>query len=363
VPDSKYWIALTEVPDIGPVTARKLLAVYQNPESVFNASYKELCGIDFIGSKKAKKIKGYEGWGKIDAQLKKLENRKINVVTFNDSGYPETFRNMEDAPIVLYTKGKIQKEDKFAIAVVGSRKYSSYGNYVVEKLSSDLCSLGFTIVSGMARGIDTLAHTAAVKSGGRTIAVLGSGIDVPYPPENKMLMEKIADSGCVMSEFAPGTQPDRENFPRRNRLISGLSLGVLVVEATAESGSLITASCAAEQGKEVFAVPGNINSKNSAGTNSLIKTGAKLVQNVEDIIEELAPVLKGFIKAKEKARIDLTVDEQGLCDIMTAEPKHVDMLSRESSMPASKVLGILLSLELKGIVKQAEGKKFFLAWR
>lgn len=354
-------MALTEVPDIGPVTARKLLAVYKKPEAIFSAPYKELCGIGFIKSKKAKNIKEFKGWEKIDTQLKKLESKKINVVTPDSTGYPESLKNIDDSPIVLYTKGSLQKEDRFAIAVVGSRKYSSYGRFAVEKLSTELSSLGFTIVSGMARGIDTLAHAAAVNSGGRTIAVMGSGIDVPYPPENKLLMEKIANSGCVMTEFPLGTQPERENFPRRNRLISGLALGVLVVEATADSGSLITASCAADQGKEVFAVPGNINSANSEGTNELIKNGVKLVRNVEDIIEELAPVLKGFIKTREKAKLDLTDDEQRLCDIMTAEPRHVDMLSRESGMPASKVLGILLGLELNGVAKQAEGKKFFLA--
>ena len=359
--DPKFWIALSDVPDVGPVTAKKLLAIYKKPEAVFKAPYKELANIRGIGTAKAKNIKGYSEWGKIDAQLKKLDATGIKIITFSDKDYPETLKNIEDAPIVLYIKGTIQKEDRYAVAVVGSRKYSSYGKLAAEKLSSELSSMGFTIVSGMARVIDTLAHTAAVKSGGRSIAVLGSGIDVPYPPENRGLMEKLSGSGCVISEFPPGTLPERENFPKRNRIISGLSLGVLVVEATADSGSLITATYAVEQGKEVFAVPGNINSANSKGTNDLIKKGAKLVQSAEDVIEELAPVLRGYIRTREKANIELPVEEKRLCDIMTAEPKHVDMLSRESKMPAQKVLGILLSLELKGIAKQAEGKKFFLA--
>ncbi len=359
--DPKFWIALSDVPDIGPVTARKLLAIYKKPEAVFKAPYKELANIRGIGPAKAKNIKGYSEWGKIDAQLKKLDAGGIKIVSFSDKDYPETLKNIEDAPIALYIKGRILKEDRYAVAIVGSRKYSSYGKLAAEKLSSELSSMGFTIVSGMARGIDTLAHTAAVKSGGRSIAVLGSGIDVPYPPENRGLMEKLAASGYVISEFPAGTPPEKENFPKRNRIISGLSLGVLVVEATVDSGSLITASCALEQGKEVFAVPGNINYTNSKGTNDLIKKGAKLVQSAEDVIEELAPVLKGYIRTREKANIELSVEEKRLCDIMTAEPKHVDMLSRESKMPAQKVLGILLSLELKGIVKQAEGKKFFLA--
>ncbi|MDO8747327.1 MAG: DNA-processing protein DprA [Thermodesulfovibrionales bacterium] len=359
--DPKFWIALSDVPDIGPVTARKLLAIYKKPEAVFKAPYKELANIRGIGPAKAKNIKGYSEWGKIDAQLKKLDAGGIKIVSFSNKDYPEMLKNIEDAPIVLYIKGIIQKEDRYAVAIVGSRKYSSYGKLAAEKLSSELSSMGFTIVSGMARGIDTLAHTAAINSGGRSIAVLGSGIDVPYPPENRGLMEKLAASGCVISEFPPGTLPERENFPKRNRIISGLSLGVLVVEATADSGSLITANCALEQGKEVFAVPGNINSVNSKGTNDLIKKGAKLVQSAEDVIEELAPILKGYIRTREKANIELSVEEKKLCDIMTAEPKHVDMLSMESKMPVQKVLGILLSLELNGIAKQAEGKKFFLA--
>ncbi len=359
--DPRYWVALTEVPEIGPVTARKLLAIYKKPEAIFNAPYKELSAIRGVGANKAKNIKEYSGFKNIETQLKVLESKGIRIVAINDKEYPESLKNTEGSPVIFYAKGIMQKEDRYAVAVVGSRRYSPYGKLAAEKLSAELASMGFTIVSGMARGIDTLAHASAIKSGGRSIAVLGSGIDVPYPPENKGLMEKISLSGCVISEFPLGTKPDKENFPRRNRIISGLSLGVLVVEATADSGSLITAGYAADQGREVFAVPGNINSKNSIGTNALIKKGAKLVQNAEDVIMELAPVLKGFIKMKEKSNIELSVDEQRLCDIMTAEPKHVDLLSRESSMSASRVLGILLGLELKGVAKQAEGKKFFLS--
>ncbi|MCE5194044.1 MAG: DNA-processing protein DprA [Nitrospiraceae bacterium] len=360
MPGLEYWIALRDVKDIGPVTAKKLLAVYKNPKDVFNASIKELSEIKSVGPKKAKNIKEFDAWKKIDAEIAKLKNSGIQIITINDKDYPENLKAVNDSPIFIYVKSIPEKNDKFALAVVGSRKLTSYGQHITEKLSSELSQMGFTIVSGMARGIDTLAHISALKAGGRTIGVMGSGIDVPYPPENKMLMEKISSSGYVVSEFAPGTPPDKENFPRRNRLISGLSLGVLVVEAVSDSGSLITAEYAKEQKREVFAVPGNINSKNSEGTNQLIRNGAKTVLSAEDIIEKLAPSLKGFIKSKEKAKTELTDEEKRLCDIMTAEPRHVDILSRESMMPSSRVLGILLSLELKGIVKQAEGKKFFL---
>jgi DNA processing protein len=266
-----------------------------------------------------------------------------------------------DAPVMLYTKGAILPQDRFAIAIVGSRKLTHYGASVAEKISQDLALMGFTVVSGMARGVDSISHKGALRAGGRTIAVLGSGPDVPYPPENKTLLEKIAGSGSVISEFPPGTPPDKENFPRRNRLISGLSFGVLVIEASADSGALITARYALEQGREVFAVPGNITSPNSEGTNELIKRGALLTRKAEDIVEELAPVLKGFIRARDKIKIEITNEEKGICGLLSGEPKQIDIISRESGLPPSKALGILLGLELKGAVKQITGKRFYLA--
>jgi DNA processing protein len=206
-----------------------------------------------------------------------------------------------------------------------------------------------------------LSHKAALAAGGRTIAVLGSGLDVCYPPENRGLTERIVSSGCVLSEFLPGTMPNKENFPRRNRLISGLSLGILVVEATDNSGSLITAGYALEQNKEVFAVPGNITSRNSEGTNKLIKQGAKIVLKTDDIIEELAPVLKGYIRTELKERVQLEGEENRLCTMLSGEPKHVDLISRESGLSVNQLLNLLLSLELKGVVKQASGKRFYIA--
>ena len=229
-----------------------------------------------------------------------------------------------------------------------------------EKLSSELAGAGFTVVSGMARGIDSIAHRGTLAVGGRTIAVLGCGIDKPYPPENMDLMEKISMRGYVVSEFPLGTPPNREHFPARNRLISGLSLGILVVEATRESGALITAHHAVAQNREVFAVPGNITSQNSTGTNELIKKGAILVQGVDDIIGDLAPMLKGYVRVRERVKIEVNDEEKRLCDILTGEPTHVDVIARALSLSPSKVLALLLSLELKGIVRQAEGKRFYL---
>jgi DNA processing protein len=356
-----HLIALCSIPDIGPVTVRRLVSVFGSAEAVFKSGVKELTGVEGVGKKRAEAIKNFSGFSGIERNLKKLKNQGVKVIALDSDRYPEMLRNIQDPPLVIYMKGDMTPEDKYAIAIVGSRKPTPYGISVTETMASELASMGFTIVSGLARGIDTAAHKGGVRCGGRSIAVLGSGIDVPYPPENKGLMERISKAGCVLSEFAPGTPPNKENFPRRNRIISGLSLGVLVVEAAAESGALITARYALEQGREVFSIPGNINSKVSSGTNELIKQGAKPVVKAEDIVEELAPLLRGFIKSKEKVKISVSDEEKALCKIMTGEPKHIDDISRESGMPVSKALAVLLGLELKGIVKQLEGKRFYLA--
>jgi len=358
--DLRYWVALSVLPDIGPVLSKKLLSLFKTPEGVFGAGIDDLLSLEGIGIHRAKKIKEFSHWDIVDKQVKVSKNKGMNIVNLNDPSYPEMLREIEDAPIVLYMKGDTTLQDKYAIAIVGSRKPSAYGTSVAESIAGDLASMGFTIVSGMARGIDSLSHKGALRAGGRTIAVLGSGPDVPYPLENKGLMDKIADSGCVMSEFPPGTPPDRENFPRRNRIISGLSIGLLVIEATSDSGSLITAGYALEQGREVFAIPGNITSATSKGTNELIKKGAVLTRKADDIVEELAPVLKGFIRSIEKLKIEVTDKEKNLCNFLSGEPKHIDIISRESGMPTSKVLELLLGLELKGVIRQTSGNRFHL---
>jgi DNA processing protein len=310
---------------------------------------------------RAENIRSFSQWDEVEKQVDGLEKRGLSAVCYGDKAYPAALKEIPDAPVVLYTKGTYQPEDRYGIAVVGSRKYSPYGEVVTQKISGGLAAAGFTVISGMARGIDTFAHRSALASGGRTLAVLGSGLDIFYPAENRGLMEKIAESGCVISEFPLGTEPNRENFPRRNRLISGLSMGVLVVEAAEGSGSLITASIALEQNREVFAVPGNITSVTSAGTNMLIRQGARIVTKADDIIEELAPMLKGFIRSETRDQVELTEEEKGLCACMTREPQHIDVISREIRLPVQKILDILLSLELKGVVRQSDGKRFYLA--
>ncbi len=276
---------------------------------------------------------------------------------------------------ILYAKGDLVEEDRFSLAMVGSRRMSEYGRKIAADLSFELALAGLTIVSGMARGIDTVSHTGALKAGGRSIAVLGCGLNICYPAENKELMTALSRSGCVISEFPLGTPPVRENFPRRNRLISGLSLGVLVVEATARSGSLITAGSALEQGKEIFAVPGNITSSSARGTNGLIKLGAKPVQSAEDIIEELSPQIKGLLRSVKTVppsspqkvfdfsrtpaqRLEINDEERAICNILGSDSKHIDHIVRELKMPAARLSGLLLGLEMKGIVRQTAGNNF-----
>jgi DNA processing protein len=359
--DIRHWIGLSMVHDIGPVTSRKLLASFGNPENIFKADTNSLLSVKGISRERVENIRKFSQWDQVEKYIGIMENKAIAAVSYQDDCYPEVLKNIEDAPVVLYMKGKYQPDDRFAIGVVGSRKHTAYGEVVTQRIAGELSAAGFTVISGLARGIDTLSHKSALAAGGRTIAVLGSGPDVCYPAENRGLTERIASSGCVMSEFPPGTLPNKENFPRRNRLISGLSLGILVVEATDNSGSLITASYALEQNKEVFAVPGNITSRNSEGTNKLIKQGAKIVLKTEDIIEELAPALKGYIKAELKERVQLEGEESRLCAMLSGEPRHVDLISRESGLSVNQLLNLLLSLELKGIVKQASGKRFYIA--
>lgn len=366
MPDLRYWLALNLLPDIGPVLARRLVSAFGEPENIFNTPLGELRKVDNIGEERARSITGFKDWDAVNKEIENVNAKNITLVAFTDRSYPESLRHIHDAPTLLYVKGEIKENDKYAVAMVGSRSSSEYGMRVSEKISYGLASSGLTVVSGMARGIDSASHRGALKAKGRTIAVLGSGIDVIYPPENRGLMEKISSSGAVISEFPLGTTPDRNNFPRRNRIISAMSLGVIVVEAAVDSGSLITVGYALEQGKEVFAVPGNITSAGSKGTNDLIKKGAKLIENARDVIDELRPQIKGVISQDKfnsqtkRPMPEMTDSEKILYGCLDSEPKHIDYIIRKSDRSSGEALSILLSLELKGIVKQIEGKRFVI---
>jgi DNA processing protein len=369
--DLCYWLALSMAKDIGPVSARRLLAAFHTPKDIFEAAAARLRSIPDIGENKVRGILDFDAWDTVEKELSKADKKEIRLIRLTDREYPHNLRQIEDAPILLYAKGEIIEDDKYAFAMVGSRRMTEYGRRVAEAVSSELASCGLTIVSGMARGIDTVSHQGALKAGGRSIAVLGCGLDRPYPPENFKLFSALCESGCVISEFPLGMPPNKENFPRRNRLISGLSLGTLIVEAAFNSGSLITAAYALEQGKDVFAIPGSVFSKYSDGTNALIKKGARLVQKPYDILEELAPQIKGLLKLRpdrtmEDFRVlpdglEISAEEKAICNILTDELKHIDVIARELDMPAGKLLSLLLSLEIKGLIRQKEGKNFIRA--
>lgn len=293
---------------------------------------------------------------------KKVRIKGAEILTDFDDDYPEALKSIDDRPMILYVRGSLKKEDAVAIGIVGSRKATSYGKWACEKISGDLAGLGVTIVSGMASGIDTYAHRAALDSEGRTIAVLGCGVDVVYPQKNKTLYEEISSNGAVISEFPLGTQPLPYHFPMRNRIISGLSLGIAVIEAQEKSGSLITASYAASQGKDVFAVPGNINSLYSSGTNLLIKDGAKPLLTTEDIIEEI-PVLRSnsrkmFNKGHEK--IPLSETEKKVLGVLQEGPLHSDIIALRTGLDISTVLGTLMILEMKETIKELSSRTFTL---
>ncbi len=298
-------------------------------------------------------------------ELEHLHPPHTTLLTFLDPFYPSALRWIPEPPLVLYMRGTLHERNRFAVAVVGSRKPSNYGKVVAQRLSTALAQHGYTVVSGLARGIDSQAHQGTLEAGGETLAVLGSGLNVIYPPENRRLYDRIKEHGAVLSEFPFDTKPDRWNFPRRNRIISGLSLGTLVIEAAASSGALHTARHALEQGREVFAVPGRIDAPNSRGTNGLIKGGAKLVERIEDILDEFPETIRAGVQALplsapsgEPSQAALGPQEAQVLALIHAEETHIDTLIQASQLPAHVVASILMTLELRGLIQQFPGKFF-----
>ncbi len=355
--DLLEWIALLTVPNVGPIHFVSLVKKFGSPKEVLSASKKELMEVDGIGEITATDITTRVNWGEAEKQVKLAENKRVSWITFLDSDYPKNLKQIYDYPPFFFLQGNLAEKDDMAVAIVGTRTASTYGRSITEKISSELSAKGFTIISGFATGIDTYGHQAALNSGGRTIAVFGSGLDVIYPPENKNLVEKVVQNGAIISEFLMGTKPEAENFPKRNRIISGLSLGVIVVEAGAKSGALLTAQYALEQNKEVFAIPGNLTSKTSEGTNALIKQGAKLVTSVDDVLSELK-VYNSRSKEKVQSIPELPADEKSVYQMLSEEPAHIDLIAQTVSVSTGQALSLLLNLELKGLVKQLSGKMF-----
>jgi len=356
-----YWLALSLISGVGSTLIQRLLDRFNTPEAVFRATKKELLNVEGLGDKVASEIQKGPMEKRVERELYLLEEVGGRLVTLKHDTYPNRLKNIYDPPALLYVRGELKKEDELAVSIVGSRKTSPYGRWITEKIGQDLARHGVTIVSGMARGIDSLAHWGAISGGGRTIAVLGCGVDVIYPSENRSLFTKIIDHGAVVSEFPMGSPPEGGHFPRRNRIISGLSIGVVVVQASERSGSLITAGYALEQGREVFAVPGNVGAEGSRGTNQLIKEGAKMVESSEDILEEILPQWRREGEAIEEVRRperDLGEEERVLYELLGETPTHIDVMIRESQLDPGRVSSLLLDLELKGLITQWPGKCF-----
>ena len=358
-----YWVAFSRILGIGPIRFKLLLDYFhEDIAAAWKADSKELAqaGLD------AKTIDGFlkqRTTSKPQQELEKLERLRIRVLTLKDKDYPDLLKELINAPPVLYIAGTFKKEeDRFALGIVGTRKVSSYGRQVTEQFARELAEGKVTVVSGLAHGIDTIAHTATLDAGGRTLAVLASGLDTIYPADNLGLARRIVESGqgALITEFPLGIKPDGRNFPARNRIISGLSQGILVTEAPKQSGALITANFALEQGREVFGVPNSIYSPGSVGVNKLIQDGAHLVTNVQDILMALNLFLVPQ-HVEIQAALPDNSEERTLLALLSHDPRHVDEIIRDSGLPTTIVSPTLMVMELKGMIKQLGGMQYVLA--
>lgn len=360
VNDRKYWLGFSLVPEIGPKRLSHLLNRFGDLALAWTASETRLCeaGLDRLPVENLLRVRRQLD---LDAEMAKIEKAGARLLTLADDDYPALLKKIPDAPTVLYVRGQLVPADDHALSIVGTRRATSYGRDAAYHFAKQLAAQDITIISGLAHGVDSAAHRGALDGGGRTLAVLGCGIDRIYPADNQKLADDILRHGAIISEFPVGTPPDGRNFPRRNRIISGLALGVLVVEAPEKSGALITTTTAAEQGREVFAVPGNIFNPMSGGTNRLIQDGAKLVMAVEDILEELNITHQNAQASTITERIVPANDtEKSLLQLLGADPIHVDDLTRLCGLPVSIVNSTLTILELKGLARMVGHMQYCL---
>lgn len=357
--DLGYWIGFNRVAGIGAARLRALIDYFGDLATAWQAPPAELqrAGLDRRSLSSLVQMRRELD---LDAELDRVQRAGVQVLTWDDPDYPSNLRQVYNPPPVLYVRGRIEKRDEWAVAIVGTRRASVYGKEAAQMLSAGLARAGVTVVSGLARGIDAVAHRTCLETGGRTIAVLGCGLDVIYPPQHAGLAAEIARQGALVSEYPLGTRPEARNFPPRNRIISGLTLGTVIVEADLGSGALITAGFAAEQGREVFAVPGSIFARGCQGTNRLIQQGAKMVCSVTDILEEL-----NLTMVSEQAQVRMVIPENDtealLLQHLSAEPIHVDDLGRMARLPIAQVTSTLALMELKGMVRQVGGMNYVLA--
>lgn len=363
-------IVLSQIPGIGCLRLRNLVNHFGDPRAIALASVRQLSDVEGIDRKAALAITQFTrspaaetAGAYADDQLRRLARTPGRMITIWDDEYPAYLERIYDPPAFLFVRGGFAPIDDSSVAIVGTRAPTPYGSMVAERFAAGLAHQGLTVVSGLARGIDTVAHSAALRAGGRTIAVLGSGIDVIYPAENKALSARVAEQGALVSEYLMGAKPDAVNFPRRNRIISGISLGTLIVESGIEGGAMITATTALDQNREVFAIPSALHERRSSGTNRLIKDGkALLTENVEDILAELGPRLKGIAHNLPPTLLhapqDLSLFERRIYDAMEEQPLHIDQLAARSGLATGDTLVHLLSLEFKGAVRQMAGRMF-----
>ena len=363
-------LILSTISGIGPNRLRALVSHFGEMRTISRASARDLCAVEGIERKTAHAITQFfrtSGPGTsarfADDQLSRLNKVNGTAVTFWDSTYPENLRKIYDPPPYLFVRGGMTGQDRYAIAIVGTRTPTAYGVQLAERFAGKLSDLGIPVVSGLARGIDTVAHHATLLAGGITYGVIGSGIDVMYPPENRSLMERMLDAGAVISEFPMGAKPDAGNFPRRNRIISGITLGTIVIETGTNGGAMITASTALDQNRELFAIPAPVNDRKPSGCNLLIREGkAKLTETIDDVLVELGPRLKRILHDIPGKRPlpppDLSLFEQKLFDVLGEDPVHIDLLAERAGLSISDALVHLLSLEFKGIIRQQRGKMF-----
>ena len=355
------WLALRSIPGVGVVLCHRLLRRFGSPEAVFQAASAELRSVKGVSAAIAQAIVTFTDWPRWDALVERLIALGGEVLTCHDPRFPAALRQIPYTPPFLYVLGTITPEDAAAIAIVGTRKPSHYGRKTGYRLAAELARHGVTVVSGLARGIDTTAHQGAIEAGGRTLAVLGCGLDIVYPPEIKELYRLIPQHGALISEFPLGTPPEARNFPRRNRLISGLAHGVVIVEAGEQSGTHITANFALEQGREVFAVPGPVDLPGSVGPHRWIQQGAKLVREAADILEEIRITPLGPGAPAPPAAVRSPRSEDPILAHLSLTPVQLDELIRLTNLPAPEVMSRLTLLELQGLIQELPGKYFVLA--
>jgi DNA processing protein len=355
----RYWLALSRVPGIGAAYFNRLLEHYECPRTIWEASNEELLHTPGIDKTACENLLLFRDKTDIDKGWAAFLESDIKIATKGDNCYPQLLKTIYNPPPVLYYRGSIDGLNNPAIAIVGSRRCSAYGKHVAEQFAKELAGAGFTVISGLARGIDASAHRGALQAG-RTWAVLGCGVDIVYPPENKNLLQQIVQDGAVLSEYPPGTPPHAVHFPARNRLISGLATGVIVVEAAEKSGALITVDFALEQGRDVYAVPGCITNPFSQGCHKLIQQGAKLVASIEDILEDYGLTLEKKHTNDNKVT-EMSLEEQTLMGYLGVSPIGIDQIVQKSGWEVSRIACIMLGLEIKGLIENMPGKRFKIA--